>query len=200
MIMVKLFFIVILLPLLTTCNYRWVAYPQYVKEFEKCQKFSSRPQLLKVPGLKKSYIMVYNCGVMDRQRVSIGVTIFLEEWNRVYRSDTQYKAVEKTMNNILIEFSDVTKELNAYDVSGNYIKNANIIGLAQGPTMAWVKATPGDLLCQTSFAHELMHLTIWTLVGGRGDPDHLGTKYLGWTNDSMAIIQTTNQRLCALGI
>lgn len=156
--------------------------------------------MLKVPGFKKSYIMVYNCGAMDRQRVSIGTTIFLEEWGRVHRSDIQYRAVEETMNNLLIEFSNVDKRLNAWDVSGNYIKNANVVGLAQGPTMAWVKAEPGDLLCQTSFAHELMHLAIWTLKGTDGDPDHLGKKYMGWTADSMMIIQYVNQRLCALGI
>ena len=119
MIMVRLFFIVLLLPLLTTCNYRWVAYPQHVKEFEKCQKLSSRPQLLKVPGLEKSYIMVHNCGVMDRQRVSIGVTIFLEEWSRIYRSDIQYRAVEKTMNNILSDKSRSSK--NNYCFHDDYI-------------------------------------------------------------------------------
>ncbi len=199
--MAKIFLILILLaPLLTTCTHRWIAYPQNVKDYEKCRSLESGPQMTKVPGYDKSYIMVYNCNVMDRQRVSIGITIFLEEWGRANTSSLQQSAVEKTMNNLLIEFSDATKTVNGYDVAGNFVQNANATGLAHGPTLAWVQAEPGVLLCQTSFAHELMHLSIWALKGTDGDPDHLGTKYHGWTSSSMIIIQNTNERLCSLGI
>ena len=199
--MAKIFLILILVaPVLTTCTHRWTAYPQKVKNYEKCQNFDAGPQMLKVPGYDKSYIMVHNCNTMDRQRVSIGITIFLEEWGRVNTSKFQHRSVERTMNDLLVEFSDAKKSVNGYDAAGNYIQNANVTGLAQSPTMAWVQASPGDLLCETSFAHELMHLAIWALKGTDGDPDHLGPKYHGWTNTSMIIIQNTNERLCALGI
>ena len=104
------------------------------------------------------------------------------------------------MNNLLVEFSDADKFVNGYDVSGTYISNVSVSGLAQGPTMAWVKTKPGDLVCKTSFVHELMHLAIWALKGTDGDPDHLGKKYIGWNTSSMIIIQNTNERLCTLGI
>lgn len=199
--MAKIFLILILFaPILTTCSHRWIAHPQNIKDYEKCRVSGTGPQMLKVPGYDRSYIMVYNCNVMDRQRVSIGITIFLEEWSKVYGRSARQAIITNTMNNILVEFSDIDKTVNGYSVDGRYIENADVKGLAHGPTLAWVKAVPGDLLCKTSFVHELMHLAIWAIKGTDGDPDHLGTKYHGWTNDSMIIIQNTNQRLCDLGI
>lgn len=186
--------------MLSTCSHRWVAYPQQVKEYEKCKNLIVSPQMLKIPGYDKSYIMVQNCNVMDRQRVSIGITIFLEEWRKVNRTGISYQKVKRTMNNLLVEFNDNNKTVNGYDVSGEYISNVSVSGLAQSPTMAWVKSRPGDLLCETSFIHEMMHLAIWAIKGTDGDPDHLGKKYVGWSNNSMMIIQNTNERLCALGI
>ena len=199
--MAKIFLILFLLtPLLTTCTHRWTAYPQNIKNYEKCQSFEAGPQMLKVPGYDKSYIMVHNCNAMDRQRVSIGITIFLEEWSKVYGRSARQSVITNTMNNVLVEFSNAYKTVNGYSVDGTYIENVSVRGLANGPTLAWVKAESGDLLCKTSFVHELMHLAIWAVKGTDGDPDHLGPKYYGWTNDSMIIIQNTNQRLCDLGI
>ena len=75
--MAKIFLILILFaPILTTCSHRWIAHPQNIKDYEKCRVSGTGPQMLKVPGYDRSYIMVYNCNVMDRQRVSIGITIF----------------------------------------------------------------------------------------------------------------------------
>ena len=201
LIMAKYFLILIFLsPILTTCSYRWVAHPQHVKDYEKCQSFNSGPQMLKVPGYDRSYIMVHDCHTMDRQRVSIGITIFLEEWGRIAKTPLRQNLVEAVMNDILVEFSDVEKRVNGYSSDGKYLPNVSISGLTIGPTQAWVKTRPGDLLCETSFAHELMHIAIWALKRTDGDPDHLGTKYLGWTADSMIVIQNTNSRLCTLGI
>ena len=199
--MVKIFLILILLaPVLTTCTHRWSAYPQNIKDYEKCQHLESGPQMLKVPGYDKTYIMVYNCAAMDRQRVSIGITIFLEEWRKTNRSLVQQHIIERTMNNLLIEFSDLERSVNGFDMSGKYMSNASAKGIAHSPTLAWVKTYPDILLCQTSFAHELMHMAIWSIKGTDGDPDHLGPKYSGWDSTSMIIIQNTNERLCALGI
>lgn len=192
--------LLLLVPVLSTCSHRWIAYPQQVKEYEKCQGLNSNPQMLKIPGYDRSYIMVHECGTMDRQRVSIAITIFLEEWRKIHKPDSSYQKVKRTMNNLLVEFSNVDKFVNGYDVSGTYITNVSVSGLAQGPTMAWVKSKPGDLLCKTSFTHEMMHLAIWALKGTDGDPDHLGKKYIGWSSSSMIIIQNTNTRLCTLGI
>ena len=199
--MAKQFLILILLlPIITTCSYRWVAHPQHVKDYEKCQIFNSGPQMLKVPGYDRSYIMVHDCYIMDRQRVSIGITIFLEEWGGIPKMSFQQGLVEAVMNDILVEFSDVKKRVNGYDATGKYMPNVAISGLAIGPTQAWVRTEQGDLLCETSFAHELVHIAIWAIKRTDGDPDHLGTKYSGWTTDHTIVIQNTNRRLCTLGI
>ena len=104
------------------------------------------------------------------------------------------------MNDIIVEFNNHTKTQSGYTVRGEYVKDANLTGLAYTKSMAWVKTDPGDRICNTSFTHELVHMVLWTTSDQNGDPDHEGKKYMGWSYKHTMLIDIVNQRLCTLGI
>jgi len=122
--MVRIFIIAILGVFLTTCTHRWIAIPQNVPDFEKCRVLNSGPQMLQVPQFEKSYIIVHDCQIMDRQRVSIAMTIFLQEWRKAFPFHTlSNKRIEEALQALLIEFSNTTKTANAYTTDGTYGRN-----------------------------------------------------------------------------
>ena len=125
--------------------------------------------------------------------------VFLDVWKK-HHSQFSYEEVEDQLNQTLVEFSDQTRLVNAYDRDGNYIQNASANGLTITKGMVWVKLQPGQLLCESSLAHELIHVAIWTNKKTDADPDHLGTKYAGWDQTKELVLQETNRRLCELGI
>ena len=197
----RVFVIVFLGMFLVTCTHRWMAIPQNTKQYENCKSFSTGAQMLKVPQFEKSYIIIHDCSMMDRERVSIAMRIFLQNWESAFPySAVSNKKVKDSLNDLLTEFSNVKKTANAYTVAGEYGRNLPISGLTLSPGWIWVKTDLDQRLCETSFIHELIHVAIWSMKGTDGDPDHLGKKHRGWNNEHMLIIQNTNAQLCELGI
>lgn len=184
---------------LMTCTHRWVAYPQDVPSYEKCNMFQNNIQMLKVPGFDMTYITVPDCHVVQRQKVSIAITIFLEEW-RKKQPAYSYEKARHNANQLLIEFNNNIRRVSAYDHNGNFVKNRVANGLAITQSIIWVKMEHGDLLCKSSLVHELVHTAIWANKITDGDPDHLGHKYTGWNHTEELIMKSTNKRLCELGI
>ena len=186
---------------LLTCTHRWVAIPQHIPDFEKCKVLKDGPQMLKIPEFERSYIIVRDCLTMDRQRVSIAITIFLEEWKKKFSYQlASNRKVEKSMHNLMAEFNDDQKSANAYSVDGRFGNNLPLAGLTTSPGYIWVKTMRGERLCYTSFVHELVHVAIWAIKGTDGDPDHMGHQYSGWGHKHMIVMQETNRRLWELGI
>ena len=197
----KVFVVVFLGLFLSACMHQWTAIPKNTKQYENCKDFNTGAQMLKVPQFDKSYIIVHDCSAMDRERVSIAMRIFLQNWEYVFPySVISNKKVKGSLNDLLAEFSDAKKTANAYTVTGEYGRDLPISGLTLSPGWVWVKAVPNQRLCDTSFIHELVHVAIWSMKGTDGDPDHLGQKHRGWNNKHMLIIQDTNAQLCELGI
>lgn len=191
----------ILSVLIVSCTSRWIAIPQNVPDFKRCTTLSVGPHMVKVPGFEKSYIVVDTCEVMDAERVSIAMHVFLQKWKESYpHRHLENKKVEKAIGSLMTEFNNKKKSANAYTVDGLYGTNLSLSGLTLTPGWIWVKTIPGERLCQTSFVHELVHVAIWNLKGTNGDPDHLGPKYRGWNIKHNIIIQETNALLCELGI
>jgi hypothetical protein len=184
---------------LTTCAHRWVAYPQDVPGYEKCRLLQNGIQMLKIPGYDLSYMIVPDCFTVRRQKVSIALTVFLEEWGK-HHSIVSYQRAQTNINQLLIEFNNDIRKVNAYDHGGNFVKNRMAGGLALTQTVIWVRMEPGDVLCKSSLIHELVHVAIWANKKTDGDPDHLGDRYHGWGSAEELIMKTTNRRLCELGI
>jgi len=157
--------------------------------------------MLKVPGTTSSYIIVEDCSVMDRERVSIAIQTFIKKWEEKFPTRiADNKKVRAALDSLLSTFNSEEKFANAYTVDGMYGEKLSLGGLTLSPGWIWVKAHPGDRLCQTSFIHELIHVAIWAIKKEDGDPDHLGSKYPGWTLEHNIIIQDTKKILCAWGI
>ena len=184
---------------ITTCTHRWIAYPQEVPGHERCDVWKNDIQMLKIPGFELSYIIVKNCFIVPRQKVSIAMMVFLDEWKK-HHSAFSYSEVETQLNNTLIEFSNVSKKVNAYNHDGTYVEGANAGGLTITKGLVWVRLKPGQLLCESSLVHELVHVGIWANKKTDPDPDHFGTRYTGWNETRQLVLQETNRRLCELGI
>jgi len=126
------------------------------------------------------------------------MSFFLEEWRKNFPGSVDI--AETALNDIVIEFDDTEKRTSGYTNDGEYIRNAVVSGLTYTRGMAWVKTSPGDRICQTSFIHELVHLVLWYKSDIHGDPDHEGDAYDGWSYRHTGIIDSVNRRLCELGV
>ena len=162
---------------------------------------SNSPQMQEIPGFKQAFMIIHDCSVMDPERVSIGMHVFLEKWREQFPNNADVnEKVEEAFHSLFAEFDGSKKKVNAYDMNGKYGQGLSISGVTLTPGWIWVKTKPGDRLCRTSFAHELIHVAIWNLKGTDGDPDHLGGRYSGWELEHNIIIQETNKVLCRWGI
>lgn len=198
--MVRLFLTVIGGLLLTTCTQRWTAIPQNIPAYEQCDSFSNEPQMLKVPGTSSAYIIVDNCFEMDRERVAIATHLYIKKWKERFPNNLGNGRVEKAVNSLISKFSNESKTANAYTTDGIYGENLSLSGLTLSPGWIWIKVFEGERLCNTSFIHELVHVSLWAISGTSGDPDHLGARFPGWTMEHNILIQDTNKILCDWGI
>jgi hypothetical protein len=157
--------------------------------------------MLRVSHLKTAVMIVHDCSDMDEERVSIAIHMFLKKWKEQFPHNIiGNKKVVEALNSLSTEFSGAKKTANAYTIDGTYGKGLTVSGLTLAPGWIWVRITPGERLCKTSFIHELVHVAIWALKGSDGDPDHLGGKYPGWKIEHNKLIQDTNNILCDWGI
>lgn len=195
----NLFLLLFALPLMT-CTHSWKGIPEGVPHYMMCQESNEGPHMLKVPGFKKSFIIVERCNEVDRERVSVAFKVFIAEWERVTKNTHSTSVVKESINKLVVKFSSEKKTANAYTIDGTYGKSFSLSGLTLSPGWVWVKILPGQRLCNTSLAHELVHVALWNLSGKHGDPDHLGKAFKGWEVYHGLIIQETNTLLCELGI
>ena len=85
-------------------------------------------------------------------------------------------------------------------MDGSYRRDVRVIGITHTKSTVWVKKDNKTKICNSSLTHELVHASIWAIKETDADPDHLGDKYVGWTVDHSAMIDTIKAELCLLGI
>ena len=183
-----------------TCTYSWRAVPSGISKIQHCSPHTDvETQMVKIPLFSRSWQIVEDCSFFNREKVGISMLVFYNAWRLKFGD--QDKKVWSILNNLMIEWSSKDKSIaGAYSMEGKKIKKVRISGLARTPSWIWVHISPGDRICSTSFAHELVHIAIWALKSTDGDPDHLGHKYSGWTLDHNMLIQEVNATLCGLGL
>jgi len=195
-----LLFVGIIALLAASCpGYTWNNSPSGAREPSvwRCYE-TGKKQMVKIPGFNQAWQVVKDCDEFPVERVSVALVFFYFEWRKNF-GDAD-RSVERALNNIMIEWSNDDKFTNAYDVTGQYVENASVVGLALTPSLVWVKIRDEKLICKTSLVHELVHIAIWAKKKTDADPDHLGLKYLGWNVDHSALIQKVNNQLCQLEI
>ena len=185
--------------LILACTKSWYAVPDphVVEEYEHCKTFATAPQLIFVPGFEKASILVDTCDRYRREKVAIAMQTFEISWRGHFGKSPP---VEKVMRNLIIIFNQDEKRVRrAFDADGVLIENPTLAGETIGKNMIWVQSS-NQRICDTSFAHELVHISLWAEGWDRGDPDHLGKNYYGWTTEHELLIQEVNETLCVLGI
>ena len=159
---------------------------------------TGKKQMVKIPGFNQAWQVVEDCDEFPVEKVSVALVFFYFEWRKSFGDHD--RIIERALDNIMIEWSSDDRFTSAYDVTGQYIEDASVVGLALTPSVIWVKIRDVKLICKTSLVHELVHIAIWAKKKTDADPDHLGPKFAGWSVDHSALIQKVNNQLCQLGI
>ena len=184
------------------CVKSWTAVPkpETVNSYEHCSPVSTEDfQMLFVPGYGQTSIIVRSCDKFRRERVSIAMKAFESAWVEKFG---EAPAVRKNLRNLLITFDTEPKKVfAAYDMDGNYYEDVTLSGQTFTVGMFWVHTAENvQRICDTSFIHELIHVSIWADGYDRGDPDHLGEEYPGWEHEHSDLLEEVNYSLCVLGI
>ena len=163
----------------------------------RCSELADK-QMVKIPGFSQAWQVVERCDEFPAERVSIALVFFYFEWKQKFGDFDG--SVRRALDNIMIEWSSKDRFSSAYDVTGQYIRDASVVGLALTPSVIWVKIREEKMICKTSLVHELVHIAIWAKKKTDADPDHLGPKFTGWSVEHSALIQEVNDQLCQLGV
>ena len=187
---------------IVACARSWQAVPdpQVVSEYENCSPNSlQESQLVFVPGFSGTSIVVEDCSKFRRERVSIAMNAFEKAWTSRFGSDEK---VLRNLRDMLITFgADPRVVGSAYDMDGRLIQSPSLVGQTLTPSIIWIYAGPDvERICDSSFIHELLHASIWAAGYKKGDPDHLGNEWAGWTANHNLLMQEVNHYLCVLGI
>ena len=178
---------------LTGWNYSH--YSDDVKEI--CNPRNPNPQMIRIPVVKNGWQIVERCNLASPKDVAFAIVIFENGWEQTFGRST---SLIESLNNIMVEWSTKSKRITGYHVDGVRYVDAPISGLTRTPSWIWVKTSPGQKICNTSFVHELVHVAIWAENGTHGDADHEGHKWWGWTPEHTRFIKRINRTLCAVGL
>jgi hypothetical protein len=165
---------------------------------ERCNPYKTDIQMIKLPVFSQTWQIVEDCDKYPSEAVAIAMIFFYNDWTIHFGDDRGM--IWRTLNSLLVEWVDRERLVSGHDITGRLQQRAKASGITLTKSMVWVRPSLEGPICETSFIHELVHVAIWSIKGTDGDPDHLGTKYLGWTVDHSALIQRVNDQLCALGI
>ena len=180
----------------------WVASPTPEADYHRCDPLDSMPQMVPVPGFGGTWQIVDSCDLYPREKTAIAMRVFMGEWEAVLGASWQ---VKRAFKDLLITWRKDTTRHSGYSVDGRKFENMKLRGATMGPGLIYIFQSESgpdrhNRICESAFAHELVHAVLWRANGRHGDPDHLGPIYRGWTPDHSAIIQRTNKSLCELGI
>ena len=181
----------------------WVARPLPETDYMRCDPFKEMPQMVKVPGYPSVWQVVNSCDEYPREKTAIALQIFRQTWKTVIGTTTEVDAV---YNDLLISWQgDSSETYSGFGHDGIYYTNISLKGVTLSESYVIIFQSLGGpdrhtRVCESALVHELVHAVLWKINGEHGDPDHLGSKYPGWTVDHSMVIQETNKHLCVLGI
>jgi len=155
-------------------------------------------QLVKLPGWDDAWQTVKSCSTAPPEKVSIAMKVFYLYWLETFGD--RYNRVSVSMNKLMVLWGEEPRTVSGYRTDGSYGTNLSVQGMAHTKSIVWIKKDRDSRICDTSLVHELVHIAIWAGKGTDGDPDHLGSRYLGWTVNHSALVQKVNEELCRLKI
>jgi hypothetical protein len=164
----------------------------------RCVPFSGGPQLVQLPKLNNAWQIQTTCNFPRSKNVSIALRLFYTEWVREF-GDKDRK-VSAALQKLMVSWGKKKKpSRSGFTISGEYVEEGDILGLALSPTYVWVWEGEYERLGATALVHELVHVALWA-EGDHGDPDHEGDLFPGWTKNHTKFIKKVNQTLAKLDI
>jgi len=154
-----------------------------------------KSEITRIPGWDMSYQIEPSCSLPDPADTSLALHIFYMEWYK--RFGDKSNIVLKNLNRMTIEWR-LEKMVfnNGYRMDGTFIEQGTAIGLTLDKDYVVVYLGPGEKVPDTSLIHELVHASIRVLSpDNRGDPDHEGGIYPGWTENHTRLIKEANEIL-----
>ena len=163
-----------------------------------CSPSKPFPQMVVLPYFRNATQIVHDCDVYKKYETALALMIFYDKWNLKF-GDPDLK-VKRSLENLMITWGLEKKTLKrAYSISGKKVENAVIVGLTQGKSVIWVWRGKEYKISNSSFVHELVHVSLIALQG-HGDYDHEGTIKEGWTPEHTQLISDINRAIEAFGL
>ena len=157
-----------------------------------------------VPGYKDTHQKTDDCDYFYPSHTSLALHVFYVEWVNKFGDDDG--VILKSLNELMIEYGTYQRALSRiYSIDGTYRPGRTVInGLTSNHgkyIFVWIGKSVEPRLHKTSFVHELIHVAIFAQTfGEHGDPDHLGSKYKGWTHMHSKLIDDTNNILKSMDL
>jgi hypothetical protein len=145
-----------------------------------------------LPGFTNS-LQVYHDGVYTSDEVALAMILFYTLWEDWY-GDEELKLFHALSELAIIWMPRAWEiKVSVFDEDGLKIDGGRGIlldGLTHGNSVILVSKGSGELW-KTSLVHELTHIALMATTG-TADPDHLGDKYPGWTEEHSGLIDFVN--------
>jgi hypothetical protein len=164
---------------------------QKIHKSSHCDAQRPFPQMILIPFFNRATQIVSRCSTYEKHKTSLAMIVFYQQWYEHFGDKN--KAVRYMLEDVMIEWGDRKKIVKiAYDVEGNLIKEATVVGLARSGNYIWAWKGYNNKISETSLIHELVHQAL-RATNGTGDSDHEGRRYKGWTwKHTSMIIKTKN--------
>ena len=157
-----------------------------------CATFKQK--LVKLPDFTAAWQIKIGNQTPEAKKVSQAMIIFYNQWIKHF-GDRDGKVLN-ALNNLMIEWSVNKKTVSGYDINGQYVNNASVVGASLTPGYVWLYARDDKKIHSSSLIHELVHISIWAKHRwSHGDADHEGDKYKGWTKKHTLFIHEINNML-----
>ena len=168
----------------------------YKKSF--CEPSKPFPQMILIPFFKETFQIVPDCKVYPKNQTSLAMLVFYHHWTEYFGDDDFI--VKNSLEKLMITWGlSKKRSRNAYNLDGDLIEHATVIGLTTSKTTIWVWRGYDFKISESSFIHELVHVALRNM-NGHGDRDHEGAKYSGWTSAHTKLVSEAKETLRTFGI
>jgi len=196
-ICLKIFYLTITILLLSCQTLTFTQINSHINDMPRCNpQLSGTSQLVQIPGYSHAWHIVPDCAYFSIESVSIVMSYFYLRWVTEFTDPD--RRLLKILNDLMIQWGHEKKMMPGYTVNGDRVESSRVLGLVITPGVIWININEKNKICKTSFIHELVHLGLIS-QGFKGDPDHEGTRYLGWTPAHTRFINDLNTLMCGMG-